>query len=354
MKKNNTQVTRTLGRLFSLPLGICSLACLLLFLLFASLGNFTQTSGNLFLTTGVVENEFADAGSNLILLPFNLTLLECDPHSNQAVIKVEPMQAHSFTHRLKMDSPLQMGSWTVYLSGCTASTGQKPAAVELTVIRNVWQTVTRLSILLTFLCAICLLFQGMLRERMAKADKWLFRWLFPITLLLCAFFVLFNVLKPFFHTRELQPSLQNTWFIPHVATYILSYTFLCVATILSLKMLIRPKQGQQPDCARIESIDNLVRIGTGLFLAGMLMGALWAKEAWGDFWTWDVKETWAFITASTCLAFIHLRTQKNTPNRHLLWLVVLAFLFMLITWKGVNYLPGSSKSLHTYSKSLSL
>ena len=82
-------------------------------------------------------------------------------------------------------------------------------------------------------------------------------------------------------------------------------------------------------------------------MTGMLLGAIWAKEAWGDYWTWDPKEVWAFITAAVYLIYIHARTQKY-PLRIILWILPLAFVMLMITWLGVNYLPAAQGSIHVY------
>ncbi|OPZ93834.1 MAG: Cytochrome c biogenesis protein CcsA [Bacteroidetes bacterium ADurb.Bin416] len=89
-------------------------------------------------------------------------------------------------------------------------------------------------------------------------------------------------------------------------------------------------------------------MGLGLFLIGLLIGALWAKEAWGDFWSWDPKETWAFITASVYLIYVHRRLKEPGLSRLALWLLVLAFVCLMITWKGVAYLPTAQGSVHVY------
>lgn len=94
-------------------------------------------------------------------------------------------------------------------------------------------------------------------------------------------------------------------------------------------------------------VDNLVYIGLGFLLMGMFMGALWAKEAWGDFWSWDPKETWAFITGGAYLVYIHSRIM-NYKLKYLLWLLPIAFILLMITWVGVNYLTAAQWSIHVY------
>jgi ABC-type transport system involved in cytochrome c biogenesis permease subunit len=140
------------------------------------------------------------------------------------------------------------------------------------------------------------------------------------------------------------PALQSPWFIPHVTVYILSYAMMGAATIASI-IFLYGKEEKDDDLVGL--VDNLVRIGLGFLLMGMLMGALWAKEAWGDYWTWDPKEVWAFITAATYLVYIHLR-RMAINLKLLMWVIPIAFVFLMITWLGVSYLPSAVNSIHTY------
>jgi ABC-type transport system involved in cytochrome c biogenesis permease subunit len=95
-------------------------------------------------------------------------------------------------------------------------------------------------------------------------------------------------------------------------------------------------------------LDNVVHIGCGFLLLGLLTGAAWAKESWGHYWSWDPKETWAFITVAAYSVFIHLRIQNRWP-RLTLALLPVAFILLMITWLGVSYLPSAHGSVHVYS-----
>jgi ABC-type transport system involved in cytochrome c biogenesis permease subunit len=95
-------------------------------------------------------------------------------------------------------------------------------------------------------------------------------------------------------------------------------------------------------------MDNCVYTGFGFLLLGMLSGALWAKEAWGHYWSWDPKETWAFVTATAYLLYIHLRIRYR-ESALTLWLLPAAFILLLIAWIGVSYLSAAQSSTHIYS-----
>lgn len=174
--------------------------------------------------------------------------------------------------------------------------------------------------------------------------KWHYKWLVSYSLIVALIFIIINILKPEIHSKNLMPALQSVWFVPHVTAYIISYSILGAATIVGLKQLFTKKE----DAKLMDFTDNLVYIGFGLLMLGMLMGAVWAKAAWGHYWSWDPKETWAFITAAAYLFYIHLRL-SNRYRKLALWSLVFAFVMLMITWKGVNYLPSAKNSIHVYT-----
>ena len=95
--------------------------------------------------------------------------------------------------------------------------------------------------------------------------------------------------------------------------------------------------------------DNLVYIGFAFLTLGLIFGALWAKEAWGHYWTWDPKETWAFLTWMGYMIYMHYRYHRPANINGPLWTLTLAFVILLIAWFGVNYLPSAQSSVHVYS-----
>lgn len=176
--------------------------------------------------------------------------------------------------------------------------------------------------------------------------RWQYKWLLSFTAAIASVFVIINLAKPEIHSAGLMPALQSYWFIPHVTVYILSYALLGAATVTAVIQLVKLKK-DTPDPQLYNLADNLVCSGFGLLVLGMLMGAVWAKEAWGHYWTWDPKETWAFITGITYLCYIHMR-KKQYSAELTLWILPLAFIMLMVTWIGVNYLPAAQNSIHVY------
>ena len=175
---------------------------------------------------------------------------------------------------------------------------------------------------------------------------WKYKWLLSFSGLVATVFVCINIFKPEIHSTNLMPALQSYWFVPHVTVYILSYAMFGAATIASFIQLSNIKKGTA-DKQLYQVTDNLVYVGFGFLMLGMLMGCVWAKEAWGHYWAWDPKETWALVTAAAYLVYIHMRLQKYHP-KFTLWMLPIAFILLLITWIGVNYLPSAQTSIHVY------
>lgn len=176
---------------------------------------------------------------------------------------------------------------------------------------------------------------------------WKYNWILAFSVLIAIVFVCVNIFKPEIQSSNLMPALQSYWFVPHVTVYILSYSMLGAATIASIMQLVKMRKNAADENLYI-FMDNIVYVGFGFLMLGLLMGAVWAKEAWGHYWSWDPKETWAFVTCAAYLIYIHMRLQ-NRYTLFTLWMLPISFVLLMITWIGVNYLPTAINSVHTYS-----
>jgi len=177
--------------------------------------------------------------------------------------------------------------------------------------------------------------------------RWRYKWILSFSTLMATVFIAVNLLRPEIHTRALMPALQSPWFAPHVIVYMFAYALLGAAMLMAL-WLLAFKRGNIAD-NELEITDNLVYSGQAFLTFGMLFGALWAKEAWGHYWSWDPKETWAAVTWLSYLTYIHLRLSRPRLVRPALWLLLLSFVLLQICWWGINYLPSAQgASVHTY------
>lgn len=175
--------------------------------------------------------------------------------------------------------------------------------------------------------------------------------LWYILIISLAFAILFlSILysNPDTFDKSLMPALQSPWFVPHVVVYIIGYVLLFVSFafgIIGLLFLVFKKAVEEI----INHADDIVYIGFAFITFGLLFGALWAKEAWGHYWTWDPKETWAFLTWLVYLLYIHFRINRKMNIKSSLWILSLSFVVLYICWFGVNELASAQNSVHVYS-----
>lgn len=174
--------------------------------------------------------------------------------------------------------------------------------------------------------------------------RWRYRWVLGFSAVMAVVFVCINLFKPEIHSKALMPALQSPWFAPHVIVYMFAYAIMGAALLVALWMICSKSRSE------LAMADNLVSVGLAFVTMGMLFGAVWAKDAWGHYWTWDPKETWAAATWLVYLAYVHVR--HACPSRHgaALWLLVLGFLCLQMCWWGINFLPWvQGNSVHTYN-----
>ena len=176
--------------------------------------------------------------------------------------------------------------------------------------------------------------------------RWRYKWILSFSTVLSTVFIILNIAKPEIHDQTLMPALQSGWFIPHVTVYMFSYSLLGCAFLIALFGLLRRKDTATSEM--LNSADTLIYIGTAFLTFGMLSGAIWAKQAWGHFWNWDPKETWALITWLVYLLYMHLRIYRRGSARLLFILIIFAFACLQMCWWGINFLPSAQESLHVY------
>ncbi len=178
--------------------------------------------------------------------------------------------------------------------------------------------------------------------------RWKYKWILSFSTILAVVFVCINIFKPEIHNKTLMPALQSVWFAPHVIVYMFAYAMLGASAIMGIYLLWKRKSKSVVN--ELVLCDNLVYIGVSFMTLGMLAGAMWAKEAWGHYWSWDPKETWAAITWFTYLLYIHIRSGFSKKEHLALWMLLVGFVLLQMCWWGINYLPAAQGvSVHTYN-----
>jgi cytochrome c-type biogenesis protein CcsB len=166
----------------------------------------------------------------------------------------------------------------------------------------------------------------------------------PLVFIIMAYtFLLDDSIKP------LIPALQSNWLVAHVITCFFGYAGFAVSFVAALLYLLR--KGVKPLDAYLpgphvldEIVYKSILVGYPLLTIGIITGAAWADYAWGSYWSWDPKETWALITWLVYSAFLHARLARNWTGERAAALSVIGFGAVVFTFFGVNYLPG----LHSY------
>jgi cytochrome c-type biogenesis protein CcsB len=195
-------------------------------------------------------------------------------------------------------------------------------------------------------------------------------------------------------SAPLVPALKSNWLMMHVSVMMISYAALMVGSLLAIAFLVVTK-GQtvtlrgssvgtgsyrlqrhesmpsqipaerggsvavltRPETLALsperlslaDTLDNIsyriIGLGFPLLTIGIIAGAVWANEAWGSYWSWDPKETWALITWLVFAAYLHARITKGWQGRRPALLAAGGFLVVWVCYLGVNLL---GKGLHSY------
>lgn len=202
--------------------------------------------------------------------------------------------------------------------------------------------------------------------------------LLPVALLISAFADL-TLPVEMQRAASLVPALQSNWLMLHVSLMMVSYATLISGSLLSILFLVLTLK--KPNASVVESteissstlilnettlgsgknpafsglskmtsnIDNLsyriISFGFPLLTIGIIAGAVWANEAWGSYWSWDPKETWALITWFVYAAYLHARIVKGWSAAKSSILGAVGFVTVWICYLGVNFL---GQGLHSY------
>ena len=158
-------------------------------------------------------------------------------------------------------------------------------------------------------------------------------------------------------SAALVPALKSEWLVIHVSAAIISGGVFLLSNVIAAAYLYLDKveqSGERPQWAKrlpdLETLDQLsyrlVAFVFPLWTFSVIAGAIWAESAWGRYWGWDPKETWAFITWVAYAAYLHARVTIGWRGRRAAWLCLFAGSTFLFNYVYVN-IWGTGK--HTYS-----
>ena len=230
---------------------------------------------------------------------------------------------------VEVNKPYEVDGWKIYQYGYDTQMGAQSQISILELVSDPWLPWVYTGFYMMLAGAALMTLMVLWRRLKNATSKALgvYFGLFVIASLFAYFFF------DSYNTKTLVPALQSPWFAPHVFVYIFAYTLLGIAVIIAWWKLA----------------DDLVYVSLAFLTIGMLFGALWAKEAWGHYWSWDPKETWAAITWIAYLVYIHYRHIPSHRERLALWMLIISFVLLQMCWWGINYLPSAQGlSVHTY------
>jgi cytochrome c-type biogenesis protein CcsB len=158
-------------------------------------------------------------------------------------------------------------------------------------------------------------------------------------------------------SAPLVPALKSTWLVVHVSTAIISGGVFLLANAIAAAYLyldrMETRGGRTAWAKRLPSLEDLDQLSYRLvafvfplWTFSVIAGAIWAESAWGRYWGWDPKETWAFITWVAYAAYLHARVTVGWRGRKAAWLCLFAGSTFLFNYVYVN-IWGTGK--HTYS-----
>lgn len=152
--------------------------------------------------------------------------------------------------------------------------------------------------------------------------------------------------------RPLAPALQSIWLQLHVATAVLAYSAFAISFALAVMYLLSERAAgcstdtRLPPPAVLDRYTySTVAFGFAFQTLLLITGAIWAEEAWGAWWSWDPKETWALVTWFIYALYLHARKARGWHGRRAAWLAIAGFTALLFTLLGVSLFFAG---LHSY------
>ena len=165
------------------------------------------------------------------------------------------------------------------------------------------------------------------------------------------FLVWYTVSRDAAEIQPLVPALQSWWMKIHVPANFIGYGTFSLSAMVAVAYLLKSKGYLVDRLPSLEVLDDLmykaIAVGFTFFTIATILGALWAAEAWGGYWSWDPKETWALIVWLNYAAWLHMRLMKGLRGQVAAWWALIGLLVTTFAFLGVNmFLSG----LHSYGE----
>lgn len=149
--------------------------------------------------------------------------------------------------------------------------------------------------------------------------------------------------------QPLVPALQSYWMKIHVPANFIGYGSFSLAAMVASAYLLAERGILASRLPALDVLEDVmykaIAVGFAFFTIATILGAMWAAEAWGGYWSWDPKETWALIVWLNYAAWLHLRLVKGLRGPMLAWWALIGLLVTTFAFLGVNmFLSG----LHSY------
>ncbi|MQR02695.1 c-type cytochrome biogenesis protein CcsB [Glaciimonas soli] len=165
------------------------------------------------------------------------------------------------------------------------------------------------------------------------------------------FLLWYTVARNAAEIQPLVPALQSWWMKIHVPANFIGYGTFALSAMVASAYLLKSHGYFVDRLPSLEVLDDVmykaIAVGFTFFTIATILGALWAAEAWGGYWSWDPKETWALIVWLNYAAWLHMRLMKGLRGKVAAWWALVGLLVTTFAFLGVNmFLSG----LHSYGE----
>jgi cytochrome c-type biogenesis protein CcsB len=165
------------------------------------------------------------------------------------------------------------------------------------------------------------------------------------------FLLWYTVSRDASEIQPLVPALQSWWMKIHVPANFIGYGNFALSSMVAVAYLLKSNGYLVGRLPALEVLDDImykaITVGFAFFTVATILGALWAADAWGGYWSWDPKETWALIVWLNYAAWLHMRLMKGLRGQIAAWWALIGLVVTTFAFLGVNmFLSG----LHSYGQ----